>query len=180
MGDYLADPRSYDPEASFRHHVAAFMGPEAATLGETLSRWFTTEWFAHPGSGCVASENNLLPLIGDPAPDRKQCIAGIRATLGPLQDFKDRFQRTLMPPQVAGHLAPYASLLADYARAMVAYCDAAVQPAEAGTETAQVLLAQVDRPETECFRLPLSLIQYAKALVQQGSTPAAQKETLCA
>ena len=85
----------------------------------------------------------------------------VQERLEPLVDFKDRFSRTLMPPEVAACLVPYASLLAEYADAMVHYCKTGRGIASAEAE----LLARVDRPETECYRLPISLIDYAKRLV---------------
>jgi hypothetical protein len=163
-GDYFADPRGYDPQASMRRHIAELMGEEGAALGVELSRWFTAEWFARPGDGILSSEANL-PALGDgpPAgPERKALLAGVRERLAPLTDFKGRFTRALMPPQVAGALVPYASLLTDYAQAMVEFCDA-VEGARADGAAAR-LLERVDRPETECFRLPFSLIQYARRL----------------
>lgn len=166
LGDYFADPRGYDPRASMRRHIAELMGEEGAALGVELSRWFTAEWFARPGDGFLSSEANL-PALGDgpPAgPERKALLAGVRERLAPLTDFKGRFTRALMPPQVAGALVPYASLLTDYAQAMVEFCDA-VEGARADGAAAR-LLERVDRPETECFRLPFSLITYARRLAE--------------
>jgi len=156
MGDYFADPRGYDPQASFRRHVTALMGEAGAPLGETLSRWFTAEWFAAPGSGFQSSEANLPSLDCGATP---AVLAGIRRVCTPLCDFNSRFNRAPMPPQVAAALICYANLLAEYAKAMVEFCDS--------RDGAQ-LLARVARPETECFRLPVSLIDYAKTLVRGG------------
>jgi len=158
LGDYFADPRVYDPPASFRRHIAAFIGEEGAPYGEVLSQWFTSEWFAAKGSGFLSSEQNLPALPEGPL-DRT-IFEEIRRDLERLCDFNTRFSHALMPPRVAGELIPYANLLAEYARAMVEYCDAGPD-AEAGAR----LLARVARPETECFRLPVSLIDYAKRLV---------------
>ena len=165
LGDYFADPRAYDPQASMRRHLAALMGDEAAPLGLTLSRWFTSEWFAAPGSSFLSSERNLPPFAERPvtAPERHALFAALRAALAPLRDFNDRFSRTLMPPQVAASLIPYANLLTEYARALTDFCDAAE------TTGAARLLERVDRPETECFRLPFSLVQYARRLAQFAS-----------
>ncbi|MHC4886398.1 MAG: beta-N-acetylglucosaminidase domain-containing protein [Planctomycetota bacterium] len=160
MGDYLADPATYDPTASMGRHLRAFMGEEAAPLGEELSRWFTTEWFAHPGSGCISSENNL-PVLADQG-SNESCLSEIRDILEPLQDFRERFTQTLMEPQISAVLAPYAALLGSYATAMVTFC----REAPGGETAGEALLAAVDRPETECFRLPASLITYARKLVQ--------------
>jgi|GEM_PF-1482798 len=159
LGDYFTDPRGYDPRAAFRRRVTAFMGEEGAPFGETLSQWFTSEWFAVKGSGFLSSENNL-PSLPEELPDRAT-LDEIRRILAPLCDFNSRFSRALMPPRVAGELIPYANLLTEYARAMVEFCDAG-QHAEAGAR----LLARVARSETECFRLPVSLIDYAKQLIR--------------
>lgn len=172
FGDYLADPPSYDPPASFRRHVAALMGEEAAPLGLELSRWFTAEWFARAGDGFRSSEANLPALPAPPLGPRprRALLAAIRRNLAPLQGFKDRFSRTRMPPEVAGALVPYAGLLAEYARAMTEFCDAAAGTARAADAGAgKHLLARVDRPETECFRLPLSLIAYAREVAALGA-----------
>lgn len=169
MGDYLADPRGYEPRASFRRHVAAFMGEEAAPLGETLSRWFTAEWFAAPGDGFLSSEANLPPLPACDAVadgDGAALLDAVREALAPLADFKVRFIRTRMPPQVAGHLVPYANLLTEYAQAMVEFCAAAGGGGEGARAAGARLLERVDRPETECFRLPYSLIAYARRLTR--------------
>jgi len=91
-------------------------------------------------------------------PQRKELFAAIRAVLEPLCDFKARFIRSPMPPRVAATLVAYANLLTEYAQAMVEFCDAP------DTDAAR-LLERVDRPETECFRLPFSLIKYARRLV---------------
>jgi len=160
MGDYLADPRRYNPQTSMARHVEHLMGPDAAPLGMTLSRWFTAEWFAAPGDGMLSSEANLPAIAGGKVtgPQRKELFAAIRAVLEPLCDFKARFIRSPMPPRVAATLVAYANLLTEYAQAMVEFCDAP------DTDAAR-LLERVDRPETECFRLPFSLIKYARRLV---------------
>ena len=158
MGDYFADPRGYDPEASFARHVAVLMGEEGAPLGLVLSKWFTSEWFAAEGSGFLSSENNLPALADGPLTAAEQ--SAIRDVLAPLCDFKVRFGRALMPPPVAGHLICYANVLTEYAQAMVEFCDDAD-----GKAAGSRLLERVDRPETECFRLPVSLITYARRLV---------------
>jgi len=168
MGDYFADPCGYDPRASFERHVTALMGEEGAPFGVTLSDWFTSEWFASEGSGCLSSENKL-PAIGDrplTAPERDALFAAIRDVLAPLRDFKCRFGCTLMPPVVAGHLIPYANLLAEYALAMVEFCDAVQGKHGAPPDAGGRLIERVGRPETECFRLPVSLIGYARRLVK--------------
>lgn len=154
MGDYFADPRSYNPRASFRRHVTALMGDAGTPFGETLSHWFTSEWFARPGSGFLSSEQNLPAL---PAKANHGILAVIRQTLAPLCDFNRRFSRTPMPPRVAAELICYANLLAEYAQAMVEFCD---------DPQGDRLLARVSRPETECFRLPVSLIDYARQLAR--------------
>lgn len=167
MGDYLADPRGYDPKVSFRRHVTKLMGEEGAPFGVMLSEWFTAEWFASEGDGFVSSGNNL-PVIGDcpqTAAERETLLVAIRDILGPLCEFKQRFGLALMPPQVASHLIPYANLLTEYAQAMVEFCDAAQGEGAVVADAAARLLERVDRPETECFRLPVSLIVYAKKLV---------------
>ena len=41
LGDYFADPRGYDPDASMSRHLTALMGEQGAPLGLTLSQWFT-------------------------------------------------------------------------------------------------------------------------------------------
>jgi hypothetical protein len=163
LGDYFADPRAYDPRASFRRHVTAFMGEEGAPFGEVLSQWFTSEWFASAGSGFLSSEQNL-PLLPAEGVDRST-LDTLRQTLAPLCDLDSRFRRALMPPQVAACLLPYANLLAEYALAMVQFCDAAIKTTPPGDAGAR-LLARVARPETECFRLPVSLIDYAKQLIR--------------
>jgi len=161
MGDYLANPRTYDPWRSMKRHLAELMGRKAVPLGMTLARWFTAEWFARPGDGMLSSEANLPPITDTPrvGPRRRALLVGVRKFLAPLCDFKDRFIRTPMPPQVAACLVCYAGLLTEYARAMVEFCDA---PASGAAR----LLERVDRPETECFRLPYSLITYARQLAK--------------
>lgn len=171
LGDYLANPRHYDPQASFRRHVTVLMGDEGAPLGLTLSHWFTAEWFAREGSGVQSAEANL-PALGAELPAgaaRRRLLAGVRRILAPLRDFKERFSRTRMPPQVAACLVPYASLLQEYAQAMVEFCDAAAGETTATGAGGQRLLERVDRPETECFRLPFSLVRYTRRLVQTCS-----------
>lgn len=166
LGDYLADPRAYHPQDSFRRHVTDLMGPDGAPFGIELSKWFTAEWFARPGDGILSSEANLPPWGSELASTaaRQPLLADLRTRLAPLVDFKGRFNRTRMPPHVAGVLVPYASLLTDFAQAVVEYCDTVGRdgPAIAGAR----LLERVDRPETECFRLPFSLIQYARRLAK--------------
>jgi len=154
MGDYFADPRGYDPQASMRRHITALMGEEGAPFGLTLSQWFTAEWFAASGSGFLASEQNL-PALGE-APDAA-VLDEIRRICAPLCDFNRRFNAALMPPHVAAMLVCFANLLTEYAQAMVEFCDAPLSDR---------LLERVARPETECFRLPVSLIDYAKRLVR--------------
>jgi hypothetical protein len=166
MGDYFANPRAYDPKSSFRRHVEGLMGEEGAPLGVELSRWFTAEWAAIEGDGFLSSEANLPALYPEPGTraQRTLLFAALRETLTPLADFKRRFSRALMPPQVAGSLAPYAHLLTEYAQAVLAFCDAMEREGVGPREPAARLLARVDRPETECFRLPFSLIRYARRL----------------
>lgn len=167
MGDYFADPRAYNPEESFRRHVTALMGEHGAPFGLVLSRWFTSEWFAAEGSGFRSSERNLPALPEGPmdAVGQARALTAIRQALSPLCDFNSRYSRTIMPPQVAAALIPYANILTEYARAMVEFCDArAGRPAAAAPEAR--LLERVNRPETECFRLPVSLIDYAKRLTR--------------
>lgn len=166
MGDYFADPRGYDPVASFARHVAELMGPEGAPFGVMLSKWFTAEWFAGPGSGFLSSENNL-PAIGDSPMAVSQynaLLASVREVLLPHCDFNRRFAMALMPPLVASHLIPYANLLTEYARSLVAYCDAVLSDPGQSERAGVAMLQRVDRPETECFRLPISLIIYARTL----------------
>lgn len=166
VGDYLADTRAYDPRASFTRHIEDLMGPDGAPFGQVLSQWFTSEWFASEGDGFLSSENNL-PAIGRQTPQDgwDELLGSIRETLGPLRDFSERYRRTLMPPHVAACLVPYADLLTEYARAMVEFCNAAQGQADARTDAADRLLLRVARPETECFRLPASLIDYARRLI---------------
>jgi len=154
LGDYFADPRGYDPRASFHRHVTALMGEAGAPFGETLSRWFTAEWFAAEGSGFLSSEANL-PALGD-RPDHA-VLAQIRQICAPLCDFNRRFNGVPMPPPVAAALICYANVLTEYAQAMVEFCE--------GPQDGARLLARVARPETACFRLPASLIAYATQLV---------------
>jgi len=160
LGDYFADPRGYEPQASFHRHITAFMGEDGAPFGEVLSRWFTSEWFALEGSGFLSSERNL-PVL----PERIDCaiFQEIQELLAPLCDFNSRFSRTLMPPRVAAELIPYANLLTEYARAMVEFCTA--EEGMVRRKAGARLLTRVARPETECFRLPASLIEYAKKLI---------------
>ncbi len=167
LGDYFADPRNYDPQASFGRHLETFMGEEGAPFGQILSQWFSSEWFAAEGSGYLSSEENL-PAMGQglEAAERNAVLGAIREVLAPLRDFNNRFSRTLMPPQVAACLIPYANLLTEYAGAMVDFCDAVAGKAAVPTDAAARLLERVDRPETECFRLPASLIAYAERLAQ--------------
>jgi len=152
LGDYFADPHGYEPRASFRRHVTALMGEEGAPFGEVLSHWFTAEWFAAPGSGFLSSEANLPPLGDLPA---AAVLDDIRHILAPLRDFNRRFNGALMPPRVATALICFANVLTEYAQAMTAFCDA---------PNGARLLERVARPETECYRLPYSLIDYAKRL----------------
>lgn len=142
------------------------MGEKAAPLGLILSQWFTSEWFASPGSGYPSSEENLPPLPENSAESSEwgNTLAAIRGKFDPLCDFEDRFERALMPPQVSGHLTPYAHLLTEYARAMVEFCEDAEGQRKVPETSAETLLEKVDRPETECYRLPASLVEYAKRL----------------
>ena len=162
MGDYFADPRAYHPGESFRRHVTALMGEHGAPFGLVLSQWFTSEWFAAEGSGFRSSERNLPALPEGPmdAVGQARALAAIRQALAPLCDFNSRYSRTIMPPQVAAALIPYANILTEYARAMVEFCDAHEAGAAPTTAGAR-LLTRVNRPETECFRIPVSLIDYA-------------------
>lgn len=166
MGDYFADPRSYDPEASFKRHVTELMAPDGGPHGLTLSKWFTAEWFAREGEGYLSSERNL-PAIDDAplnASQRVALLGAIRKALTPLCDFNQRFAMARMSPQVAAHLIVYANMLTEYAKEMTAFCDEVEQgDMTAGTK----LLQRVDRPETECFRLPYSLVTYARKLVER-------------
>lgn len=164
LGDYFTDPRKYDPRESFGRHIKDLMGEDGAPLGEVLSQWFTSEWFAGGGSSFISSEENL-PDIDTAACNRDAICDAIRDKLSPLCDFGDRFRRTVMPPQVAGRLICYANLLTEYTRGMVEFCDA-VQGGADAAKGASELLGRIDRSETECFRLPFSLITYARRLVQ--------------
>ena len=162
MGDYFANPHAYDPAASFERHVTALMGEAGAPLGMTLSKWFTAEWFARAGDGFLSSEANL-PTIPEAIGSNRACaklLHDVRAALAPLCDFNDRFVRTLMEPEVAAALVGYANVLSDFARAMVAFCDEMQAGPDALAEAAPRLLAATDRPYTECFRLPVSLLEY--------------------
>ena len=172
LGDYFADPRGYDPQISFRRHVTTFMGEAGAPFGEGLSQWFTSEWFALAGSGFLSSEQNL-PTLPQGQLDQST-LDEIRQILAPLCDFNSRFSRTPMPTQIAACLIPYANLLTEYARAMVEFCDARAG-ADASGDAGVRLLARVARPETECFRLPVSLIDYAKRLIRACGTAADRK-----
>lgn len=179
LGDYFADPRIYDPRASFSRHIKTFMGEEGAPFGEILSQWFTSEWFAAKGSGYLSSESNLPALARRrETADHHAVLADIRDVLDPLRDFVDHFNRTLMPPRIAACLIPYARILTEYARAMVDFCDAVQHKTPETANAAAGLLERVDRPETDCFRLPTSLVAYAKQLTQSvGATPDTRKTT---
>ena len=167
MGDYFADPRRYDPAASFQRHVTKLMGEQGAPLGMTLSQWFTSEWFAREGDGVLSSEANL-PAIDEPLHDvaaRDGLLTSVRERLAPLCDLGDRFVRTLMGPQVAATLVPYAEILTEYARAMVAFCDAVRGREAIPADAIDDLLDRTDRPHTQRFALPVSLTKYPQRLI---------------
>ena len=165
MGDYLKNPRKYNPQKSMKKHLEKFMGQQAAPLGMILSKWFTSEWFAGKGSGFLLSENNLPPIkekLKSHANARYALLKEIRKRMVSLCNFDVHFENTPMPTQVAASLIVYAHLLSEYAKAMVEFCDTVLRKEKNCKEAGRRLLERVDRPETECFRLPFSLIAYAR------------------
>ena len=62
-----------------------------------------------------------------------------------------------------------------YALAMIEFCEAATGQTAAGAAAGRRLLERVDRPETECFRLPFSLIRYARRLAELEDTANVEK-----
>ena len=164
FGDYLADPENYDSHKSFRTHLVKLMGKDAASLGETLSQWFTSEWFASADSGFVSSVNNLPPLDCQDGMPSLNLLTSIKGALEPLVDFDDRFNRTLMPPEVSACLIPYAHLLSDYARAIVGFCqDFSPDTVVPALERLHNNFAAIERHN---YRLPVSLMDYAAELIK--------------
>jgi hyaluronoglucosaminidase len=153
LGDFLADPRAYDPHASMRRHLVELMGEEGAPLGLVLSQWFTAEWAEYR-----SAEENLPPLNGPLTPAERACLREtLRGIFTPLTDFEERFRRTRMDPQAAARLLPFATVLQRYAVIMAALCSGSVTPASAA--------ADLEALERFLYRLPASLVEYVKKLL---------------
>jgi len=164
LGDYFADPRAYDPQASFRRHINALLGEEGAPFGLTLAQWFPAEWVDH-----LSSEENLPPLdetaTATPAA-RDQLLAILRDTFAPLLDFAERFKMVAMDPQTSARLLPFATILQWHAYNMVKFCQATLGKPSAPPEALTELAKNLDSLEKYYFRLPASLIDYTKRLMR--------------
>ncbi len=158
LGDYFADPRAYDPAASMRRHLAALLGEDGLPFGLELSKWFPAEW-----AGYLASEH--VPALGGDGPltpaERGELLAALRAIFMPLLDFAERFTLVAMDPQYAARLLAFATILQWHAYNMVALCQAGATP-----EALAELEKNLRSLETYYFRLPGSLVEYTRRLMQ--------------
>ncbi|MHB9106986.1 MAG: beta-N-acetylglucosaminidase domain-containing protein [Armatimonadota bacterium] len=163
LGDYFADPRAYDPQASFRRHLTELMGEEGAPFGLTLATWFPAEWADY-----LSSEN--LPPLDEAAlavPDERDAfLASLREIFTPLLDFADRFQLAAMDPQISARLNAFATILQWHAFNMVTFCEAVQGTPAAPPEALAELEKNLDSLEKHYFRLPASIIDYTKRLIR--------------
>lgn len=160
LGDYFADPHGYDPWASMRRHLADLLGEEALPVGLVLARWFTAECAEYR-----SSEENLPPLDGvATAADRAALLGALREIAAPLCDFGRIFSRTRLDPKLASFLLPFANILQWYAMMTVDLCAVMMGRAVAPPEALAIFDEKFDVLDHYYFRLPASLIAYAKRL----------------
>jgi len=160
LGDYFADPQAYDPQASMRRHLAELLGEAALPAGLVLSQWFPAECAEYR-----SSEENLPPLdAAMTTAQRDELLAKLREIFLPLRDFGLNFNRTRLDPKLASFLLPFANLLQRYARMMVDFCTATQGKAVAPPDALAAFSEQLYAMERHYFRLPASLVDYAKRL----------------
>ena len=160
LGDYFADPHGYDPLASMRRHLADLLGEEALPAGLVLSQWFTAECAEYR-----SSEENLPPLDEAMTPAQRDALpAQLGGIFQPLCDFGLKFNRTRLDPKLASFLLPFANILQRYARMMVDFSTATQGQAVAPPAALAAFADELYAMERYYFRLPASLVDYAKRL----------------
>lgn len=162
LGEYLANPRKYNPRKAMDRSLAASLGKDGAVVGRILSKWFTNEW-----TGYMSSDENL--------PDLKKSLSGtkiqrirflrqVKKEMSPMLLLKEKFDNTIMPPDWACHLDSYVRLLSAWACAMNSLCDAALVKTPVAPEQARSARNVLAELRGASNRMPDSLLDYLEEM----------------
>jgi len=160
FGDYLTDPHAYNPRASMRHHLAELLGETALPAGLVLSQWYTAECAEyHSSEENLPTMNEAMTLA-----ERDALLQQLHAIFQPLCDFGLKFNRLRLDPKLASYLLPFANILQWYAMMIVDFCTAMKGHAVSPPAVLADFAGKLSILERYHFRLPASLIDYAKRL----------------